>query len=84
MLLWIDQPHSPDNLRKMLLDESFRRSLLEYLEDIIKEDLDDFLSTGKNNDVIINFSIIGSNTLKLIMFLITFEFAFRYLIFCYH
>lgn len=46
MLLWIDQTHSPDSLKKMLNDDSFQRSLLDYLEDIIKEDVDEFTLNG--------------------------------------
>ena len=40
MLIWLDHPYSPAQLRENIKDEQFRNNLRDYLEDIISEDLD--------------------------------------------
>lgn len=42
VLLWLNHTLSPNKLQELLKDETFQSSLLQYLEDIIKEDLEDF------------------------------------------
>lgn len=39
MLLWLDSSPSPSQLRADIKDEKYRARLIEYLEDIIKEDV---------------------------------------------
>ncbi|CAF4573557.1 unnamed protein product, partial [Didymodactylos carnosus] len=42
MLIWLDHEYAPADVKQMIKDEEFRKNLIEYLEDIIKEDLDQF------------------------------------------
>ena len=42
MLIWLDHDMRPADLKENIQDDHFREKLKAYLEDIIKEDLDDF------------------------------------------
>jgi hypothetical protein len=48
MLIWLDHKLTPSLLRSYVKDAQFRKDLIGYLEDIIKEDLSwmSFTSTG--------------------------------------
>lgn len=39
MLLWLNSSPSPSQLRQYIKNEKYRQRMIEYLEDIIKEDL---------------------------------------------
>ena len=39
MLLWLNDTPSPARLREAIKSETYRRRLIDYLEDIIKEDV---------------------------------------------
>ena len=45
MLIWLDHKLSPSILRDNVKHANFRKDLINYLEDIIKEDLDWMKST---------------------------------------
>ena len=47
LLVWLDHDLKPTDMKEKIQDADFREKLKAYLEDIIKEDLDDF----KNEDV---------------------------------
>ncbi|CAF1277608.1 unnamed protein product, partial [Didymodactylos carnosus] len=58
MLIWLDHEYTPADLKQRIKDEEFRKNLIEYLEDIIK-DLDQFQSViemRRNHPWINNFS----------------------------
>ena len=42
LLIWLDHQFTPTQLRDQIQNDDFRAKLLEYLEDIVKEDLDLF------------------------------------------
>jgi hypothetical protein len=42
LLIWLDHDMTPANMKAKIEDADFREKLKAYLEDIIKEDLDDF------------------------------------------
>ena len=42
LLIWLDHDMKPADLKENIQDDHFREKLRAYLEDIIKEDLDDF------------------------------------------
>ena len=42
LLIWLNHEFTLAQLKEKIQDEDFRRKLLDYLEDIIKEDLDQF------------------------------------------
>ena len=42
LLIWLNHPYTPTQLRDQIQNDDFRAKLLEYLEDIVKEDLDLF------------------------------------------
>ena len=42
LLIWLDHNMKPADMKEKIQDASFREKLKAYLEDIIKEDLDDF------------------------------------------
>jgi hypothetical protein len=42
LLIWLNHKFTPMQLKEQIQQEDFRTKLLEYLEDIIKEDLDLF------------------------------------------
>ena len=42
LLIWLDHDMRPADLKDNIQDDNFREKLKAYLEDIIKEDLDDF------------------------------------------
>ncbi|CAF4565316.1 unnamed protein product, partial [Rotaria magnacalcarata] len=50
MLLWLANSKHPHELRELILDDNFRQNLINYLEDIIKEDLDDFQNNITESD----------------------------------
>ena len=52
LLAWLDHDLKPADLKEKIQDPNFRRKLIAYLEDIVKEDLDDFRgnqSSGKTD-----------------------------------
>jgi len=42
LLIWLDHDMKPADMKEQIQDATFRKKLIAYLEDIIKEDLDDF------------------------------------------
>ena len=50
ILIWLDHDLTPLQLKESIKDEGFRKGLLNYLEDIIKEDLSKFTSDIANQD----------------------------------
>ncbi|CAF1033917.1 unnamed protein product [Rotaria sordida] len=42
LLIWLDHDMKPTDMKEKIQDATFRNKLIAYLEDIIKEDLDDF------------------------------------------
>jgi len=42
LLIWLDHDMKPTDLQENIQDVNFREKLKAYLEDMIKEDLDDF------------------------------------------
>ena len=46
LLIWLNHKFTPAQLKEQIQQEDFRTRLLEYLEDIIKEDLDLFQGNG--------------------------------------
>ncbi|CAF5055178.1 unnamed protein product, partial [Rotaria socialis] len=42
LLIWLDHDFKPSDLKEKIQNVDFREKLKEYLEDIIKEDLDKF------------------------------------------
>ena len=48
ILIWLDHDLTPSQLKESIKDEGFRKGLLNYLEDIIKEDLSKFTSDTAN------------------------------------
>ena len=42
LLIWLRHDFTPAQLKEKIQDEDFRQNILRYLEDIIKEDLDQF------------------------------------------
>ena len=50
ILIWLDHELTPSQLKESIKDESFRKGLLDYLEDIIKEDLSIFTSDVANRN----------------------------------
>ncbi len=70
LLIWLDNDMKPADMKAKIQDADFREKLKAYLEDIIKEDLDDF----KDKHVFENF-----NGIKYILFL----FEYRLLLLFY-
>lgn len=50
LLAWIDHEMKPTDLKAKIQDSHFREKLIAYLEDIIKEDLDDFKQTQSSEE----------------------------------
>jgi hypothetical protein len=42
LLIWLNHDFTPTQLKQQIQNEDFRQKLLTYLEDIVKEDLDQF------------------------------------------
>ncbi|CAF1023771.1 unnamed protein product, partial [Rotaria magnacalcarata] len=42
LLIWLNHDFTPTQLKQQIENEDFRQKLLKYLEDIVKEDLDQF------------------------------------------
>ena len=42
LLIWLNHDFTPTQLKQQIQNEDFRQKLLKYLEDIVKEDLDQF------------------------------------------
>jgi hypothetical protein len=49
ILLWLDHDITPTQMKQNIQNEDFRNSLINYLEDIVKEDLSTFLSDASND-----------------------------------
>lgn len=49
MLIWLAHKLKPLDINALIHDPEFRRNLLSYLEDIIKESLDDYKELNLNN-----------------------------------
>jgi hypothetical protein len=69
LLIWLDHDLKPADMKEKIQDPNFRNKLKAYLEDIIKEDLDDF----KDKQV-----IESSNSMKYFYFTRLFIFFFLY------
>ncbi|CAF4396969.1 unnamed protein product, partial [Didymodactylos carnosus] len=41
LLVWLEHEYTPAQLKENIKTEQFRNSLIAYLEDIVKEDIDD-------------------------------------------
>ena len=52
MLIWLDVNMRPSELRSSVKDECFRKNLIKYLEDIIKEDLSWISSNSLDTGII--------------------------------
>ena len=65
LLIWLDHDMKPADMKEKIQDASFREKLKAYLEDIIKEDLDDFKEKRifQSSNGIIFFSIGHFNSL---------------------
>ncbi|CAF1390721.1 unnamed protein product [Didymodactylos carnosus] len=50
MLVWLDHDLTPALMREKVNDVAFRQGLIEYLEDIIKEDFDDFKKLDSSSE----------------------------------
>ena len=50
LLAWIDHEMKPTDLKAKIQDSHFHEKLIAYLEDIIKEDLDDFKRTQSSEE----------------------------------
>lgn len=69
ILIWLDHDLTPTQLKESIKDESFRKGLINYLEDIIKEDLGKFTrSLAHENGKHLNHSL----ALKPIIFYLPF------------
>ena len=67
LLIWLDHEMKPSDMKDKVHDSDFREKLKAYLEDIIKEDLDQFKdkfvpgnSNGKENISLLNISFAVS------------------------
>ncbi len=49
MLIWLAHNLKPSDINALIHDPEFRKNLLSYLEDIIKESLDDYKKLNLNN-----------------------------------
>ncbi|CAF3219894.1 unnamed protein product [Rotaria sp. Silwood2] len=62
MLLWLDHDITPSQMKEKIQNEEFRKSFINYLEDIIKEDLSMFIPDGSNiNDLEQQQASLGHN-----------------------
>ncbi len=54
ILIWLDHDLTPSKLKELAQNEEFRNGLLNYLEDIIKQDLSnfDFETSGTNGKIV--------------------------------
>ncbi|CAF1381537.1 unnamed protein product [Didymodactylos carnosus] len=50
VLIWLKHDLTPAQMTENIQNEEFRTNLIEYLEDIIKEDVDNFRATSRNED----------------------------------
>ncbi len=50
LLIWLNHNYTPMQLKEQIQQEDFRTKLLEYLEDVIKEDLDLFQGNVKEHN----------------------------------
>ncbi|CAF4300047.1 unnamed protein product, partial [Adineta steineri] len=48
ILMWLDHDLTPSQLKELVQNEEFRKGLLNYLEDIVKQDLSNFDISGTN------------------------------------
>ena len=55
LLIWLNHNFTPAQLKAKIQDEGFRQNLLRYLEDIVKEDLDQFRGKYYNTNPLYNF-----------------------------
>ena len=67
LLIWLDHEMKPSDMKDKVHDSDFREKLKAYLEDIIKEDLDQFKdkvvpenSNGKENIFHMKYDFFGS------------------------
>jgi hypothetical protein len=65
LLIWLNHNMKPTDMKEKIQDASFREKLKAYLEDIIKEDLDDFKEKRifQSSNGMEFFSTIHSNSL---------------------
>lgn len=50
-LIWLLHNYSPKELQEKLMEEKFRNDLIRYLDDIIKQDLEDYTSDSNTYDL---------------------------------
>ena len=55
LLIWLNHNFTPAQLKEKTQDEDFRQNLLRYLEDIVKEDVDQFRDKYYNINPLYNF-----------------------------
>ena len=65
ILIWLDHDLTPIQLKESIHDEEFRKNLLAYLEDIIKQDLSKFTSDQSNSDGIYFHQSFFNNLLMI-------------------
>lgn len=51
LLAWLNHDMKPADLKEKIQDPDFRERLISYLEDVIKEDLDDFRETQSSEEI---------------------------------
>lgn len=56
LLIWLNHDFTPAQLKEKIQDEDFRQNLLRYLEDIVKEDLDQFRGKYYSTDLLCNLT----------------------------
>lgn len=54
MLIWLRHGLNPSDIHKAIQDATFRKNFLSYLEDIVKESLDEFEDVKKEFETIAN------------------------------
>ena len=66
--MWLDHDLTPSQLKESVQNEEFRSGLLSYLEDIIKQDLDNFSFDTSEADGKIVFLNINLGDLPIHLF----------------
>ena len=59
ILMWLDHNLTPSQLKELVQNEEFRKGLLNYLEDIVKQDLSNFdYDTSRTNGKILFLRVL--------------------------
>ena len=56
ILIWLDHDLTPSQLKESVRNEEFRKGLLDYLEDIVKQDLSNFVTDISRTNGRVNIS----------------------------